>query len=112
MSQRAMRSRRLLAETAGETESRGQRRRGGLNSKGCHTNRKTGGYHCHRALCVVAVNKAQQSIDALAERAAASPQAVGAVRTKPIPGGPTCYVGPRGGTYTITKIGKKNYSGC
>ncbi len=22
---------------------------GGLNSTGCHTNRKTGGYHCHRA---------------------------------------------------------------
>jgi hypothetical protein len=21
---------------------------GGLNSKGCHNNRKTGGYHCHR----------------------------------------------------------------
>lgn len=23
--------------------------RGGLNSEGCHTNRKTGDYHCHRA---------------------------------------------------------------
>lgn len=22
---------------------------GGLNSEGCHTNRKTGDYHCHRA---------------------------------------------------------------
>lgn len=22
---------------------------GGLNSEGCHNNRKTGGYHCHRA---------------------------------------------------------------
>lgn len=22
---------------------------GGLNSEGCHTNRKTGEYHCHRA---------------------------------------------------------------
>ncbi|WP_407066909.1 YHYH domain-containing protein [Hohaiivirga grylli] len=21
---------------------------GGLNSEGCHNNRKTGGYHCHR----------------------------------------------------------------
>lgn len=27
-------------------------------------------------------------------------------------GGQTCYVGPRGGTYTITKSGKKNYGGC
>lgn len=25
---------------------------------------------------------------------------------------PGCYVGPRGGTYTITKSGRKNYSGC
>lgn len=28
------------------------------------------------------------------------------------PGGKTCYIGPRGGTYTITKSGKKNYGGC
>lgn len=27
-------------------------------------------------------------------------------------GSPTCFVGPRGGTYTITKSGRKNYSGC
>jgi hypothetical protein len=27
-------------------------------------------------------------------------------------GGKTCYVGPRGGTYTITASGRKNYSGC
>lgn len=27
-------------------------------------------------------------------------------------GGQTCYVGPRGGTYTITKSGRKNYGGC
>jgi hypothetical protein len=26
--------------------------------------------------------------------------------------GRTCYVGPRGGTYTITKSGRKNYGGC
>lgn len=24
----------------------------------------------------------------------------------------TCFVGPRGGTYTITRSGKKNYGGC
>lgn len=28
------------------------------------------------------------------------------------PSGKTCFVGPRGGTYTITKSGKKNYGGC
>lgn len=27
-------------------------------------------------------------------------------------GDSTCHVGPRGGTYTITKSGKKNYGGC
>lgn len=27
-------------------------------------------------------------------------------------GGATCYTGPRGGTYTITASGRKNYSGC
>ena len=27
-------------------------------------------------------------------------------------GDKTCYTGPRGGTYTITANGNKNYSGC
>jgi hypothetical protein len=27
-------------------------------------------------------------------------------------GGQTCFTGPRGGTYTITASGRKNYSGC
>ena len=27
-------------------------------------------------------------------------------------GSSTCYVGPRGGTYTLTRNGKKNYGGC
>jgi hypothetical protein len=27
-------------------------------------------------------------------------------------GGKICYVGPRGGTYTLTASGKKNYGGC
>jgi hypothetical protein len=25
---------------------------------------------------------------------------------------PQCFTGPRGGTYTITASGRKNYSGC
>ena len=25
---------------------------------------------------------------------------------------PTCHIGPRGGTYTITSSGRKNYAGC
>jgi hypothetical protein len=28
------------------------------------------------------------------------------------PGQPICHVGPRGGTYTITASGRKNYAGC
>lgn len=27
-------------------------------------------------------------------------------------GGATCYTGPRGGTYTLTPSGRKNYNGC
>ncbi|WP_419187269.1 thermonuclease family protein [Caldimonas tepidiphila] len=30
----------------------------------------------------------------------------------PIRSTPICYTGPRGGTYTLTKNGNKNYSGC
>ena len=64
---------------------------GGLNGEGCHNNRKTGDYHCHRA-------PAGQSANS---------------KTQPQSGqAPTCYTGPRGGTYTITPSGKKNYSGC
>lgn len=44
----------------------------------------------------------------------AAPTARPAARsgTQTTPGGATCYVGPRGGTYTITASGRKNYSGC
>lgn len=33
-------------------------------------------------------------------------------RAAPTSSGQTCFVGPRGGTYTITRSGKKNYGGC
>lgn len=33
-------------------------------------------------------------------------------RTTPHASSQTCFVGPRGGTYTITASGKKNYGGC
>ncbi|HQR85613.1 MAG TPA: YHYH domain-containing protein [Limnohabitans sp.] len=68
---------------------------GGLNSEGCHTNHKTGDYHCHRAPAVVQP---------------ATPQRQQQDTTPRQP--PTCYTGPRGGTYTITPSGKKNYNGC
>jgi hypothetical protein len=66
---------------------------GGTDAQGCHTNRKTGDYHCHGAKTSSAATTPRQ----------AAPVA---------PAGPICYVGPRGGTYTITKSGKKNYAGC
>lgn len=67
---------------------------GGLDGSGCHNNRKTGDYHCHRAPAVAppaqpANQFAPQRRDEL-----------------------VCHVGPRGGTYTITPSGRKNYNGC
>lgn len=48
-----------------------------------------------------------------------SSNAMGAAQLAPAPNssftahsGQTCFVGPMGGTYTITKSGRKNYGGC
>jgi len=77
---------------------------GGLNSDGCHNNRKTGDYHCHRtpaakpAFAVAAQEDANRV-------SAPRPAAVDSRR-------PQCFTGPRGGTYTITASGRKNYGGC
>ncbi len=75
---------------------------GGLNAEGCHNNRKTGDYHCHRA---PAAQRTQQAAAAPAQQASAAAQPT-------TPTAPTCYTGPRGGRYTITKSGRKNYHGC
>lgn len=71
---------------------------GGLNAEGCHNNRKTGDYHCHRAPAPqrLTAARAQEPVAASAPRDDA----------------PVCHTGPRGGTYTITSSGRKNYSGC
>jgi hypothetical protein len=80
---------------------------GGLDANGCHTNRKTGEYHCHR-------RQKDESQGTQSLRAPkASSNSTGSTARQParsLP--PGCYVGPRGGTYTITKSGRKNYSGC
>jgi hypothetical protein len=73
---------------------------GGLNAEGCHTERKTASYHCHGSKAASAQQPAPVQT--------AAPQRAAAVQ----PGSATCYTGPRGGTYTITKSGRKNYSGC
>lgn len=74
---------------------------GGLNAEGCHNNRKTGDYHCHRG-----------STEAAPSRGVDSARNARPMQRQQQAGGPTCYTGPRGGTYTITKSGRKNYSGC
>lgn len=73
---------------------------GGLNAEGCHHNRKTGDYHCHRAQ--------------LPRPASPSPSPP-AARLTPDRGAslpPACHVGPRGGRYTISPSGRKNYGAC
>jgi|GEM_PF-2718121 len=79
---------------------------GGLNAEGCHNNRKTGDYHCHRA-----PTRPQASPPAPA-RGAQPLAATDPVPAPSRPARPTCYTGPRGGTYTITASGRKNYGGC
>jgi hypothetical protein len=68
---------------------------GGLNADGCHNNRKTGDYHCHKPPPLPPSQQQQQKIDQ------------SSTGNKP-----TCYTGPKGGTYTITPSGRKNYQGC
>ncbi|WP_425438703.1 YHYH domain-containing protein [Propionivibrio dicarboxylicus] len=64
---------------------------GGLDQSGCHHNRKTGDYHCHRAPSPAPIVQP------------APAQQVSAIDN-------TCHTGPRGGRYRIVN-GKKRY-GC
>lgn len=62
----------LVIAIAGEAFSHG----GGLDKNGCHTNRKTGDYHCHRGGPAAALIQSEPS-----ERASSSrPQPTGAFR--------------------------------
>jgi hypothetical protein len=88
---------------------------GGLNAQGCHNNRKTGDYHCHRTQLASAPITSQfvadePSTERRSQQSAPQPQ----VRQRQTneSARPTCYTGPRGGTYTITASGRKNYGGC
>jgi hypothetical protein len=67
---------------------------GGLNAEGCHTNHKTGDYHCHRTPPPKQIQNTQ-------------PAGAPVQREQPV-----CYTGPKGGTYTLTPSGQKNYKGC
>lgn len=75
---------------------------GGLDKNGCHTNRKTGDYHCHRAQVPTQPEPAtQRQLLTSQQTTQTAPRS-----------GQTCFTGPRGGTYTITASGRKNYGGC
>jgi hypothetical protein len=79
---------------------------GGLDADGCHTNRKTGEYHCHRG----GGRTAAGIVPSPSPEGARSAKSL--VSSRSVPSGQTCYTGPRGGTYTITASGRKNYGGC
>lgn len=84
---------------------------GGLNAEGCHNNRKTGDYHCHRAPSTERVPQDNSRVPS--PPSAPDTRTSGASAQRLFNSGvPTCHVGPRGGTYTITPSGRKNYSGC
>lgn len=83
---------------------------GGLDSSGCHTKRSTGDYHCHRSQAPQNSNSNAAGSTQKQGFAATPDKAKG--NSGSAPGRPTCYTGPRGGTYTITPSGRKNYSGC
>ena len=88
---------------------------GGLDAQGCHNNRKTGDYHCHRTQPAVSPGPQQSnpalpiSLPVAARLASPIPDRSPALAT---PQRPVCHTGPRGGTYTITASGRKNYGGC
>lgn len=77
---------------------------GGLDASGCHTKRATGEYHCHRAQGPTAAETKREQ-----DQSARNVKRPSEVQRD---AGPTCHVGPRGGTYTITPSGRKNYKGC
>ncbi|WP_157271443.1 YHYH domain-containing protein [Azohydromonas aeria] len=76
---------------------------GGLDASGCHHNRKTGDYHCHRTQPEPVRSVSNPTAGDTLHEGRPTAAALGA---------PTCHVGPRGGTYTITASGRKNYAGC
>ena len=91
---------------------------GGLNAEGCHHNRKTDDYHCHRAAPAASPSPAPPAAPAPGRSEKASRGELAKANTgvpnarKSAAGTPTCFVGPRGGTYTLTASGRKNYGGC
>lgn len=63
---------------------------GGLNAEGCHNNRKTGGYHCHRASAAPARAQTLLSADG-GSRAFPHCRAAGAAGAAPVRAGDPGY---------------------
>ena len=81
---------------------------GGLNASGCHNNNRTGDYHCHRAPAVYERTNNNATTNLTNENMIGNRL----ISKPPTNSHLTCYIGPRGGTYTITPSGRKNYNGC
>jgi hypothetical protein len=69
---------------------------GGLDAKGCHHDRKSGGYHCHRAQATE-TESPNKPKSGLSEQKPSSPEA------------PVTHIGPRGGGYHYSESGRKVY---
>ena len=98
---------------------------GGLDSYGCHHDRKQGGYHCHRGqFAGKQFGSKEEMLRQLKTEApkktVPSEQSAGDLRSNPsglpnekavgtTPTGKTIYQGPRGGQYHYSKSGKKVY---
>ena len=107
-----MRATRFLLALLGVVSFGASAHGGGLNAEGCHNERRTGGYHCHGAARIVqAAPPVQRPMNSAPVSPGVVPQRAAQMAPARV-SGPVCHVGPRGGTYTITASGRKNYSGC
>ena len=75
---------------------------GGLDAKGCHHDRKNGGYHCHRAQPTESKSSANATKSGVVDQNQK-------VKTPDTPAPPQTFIGPRGGRYHYSASGKKVY---
>lgn len=96
---KAIRWRWVFAVLASTASSFADAHGGGLDANGCHFNRRTGEYHCHRGGYQPPAGNSLQAPPRAPSKAVPVDQIDN-----------TCYTGPRGGRYRIVN-GKKRY-GC
>jgi hypothetical protein len=78
---------------------------GATNAAGCHTNSKTGSYHCHPVSSATSTARAIKAAPTIKQARAADQRSSSDSRH-------ICYIGPKGGTYIIGASGKKQYQPC